>query len=86
MEVSPAVSDRSKSNLKEELKESLRSDNFFLNKMDSNASNKKEEQNNNYNNIRIEIGEETQPNTQISINPLIGTISPLSGASSDFGI
>lgn len=58
MEVSPAVSDRSKSNLKEELKESLRSDNFFLNKMDSNASNKKEEPNNNYNNIRIEIGEE----------------------------
>jgi len=86
MEVSPAVSDRSKSNLKEELKESLRSDNFFLNKMDSNASNKKEEPNNNYNNIRIEIGEEAKPNTQITINPLIGTISPLSGASSDFGI
>jgi hypothetical protein len=86
MEVSPAVSDRSKSNLKEELKESLRSDNFFLNKMDSNASNKKEEPNNNYNNIRIEIGEEAKPSTQITINPLIGTISPLSGASSDFGI
>jgi hypothetical protein len=39
MEVSPAVSEGSRSNIKDDLKESLRSENFFLNKMDSTTTN-----------------------------------------------
>ena len=61
MEVSPPPSEegsRVNNNLKDELKESLKSDNFFLNKMDSTASNGPENANKS-SNIRIETGEES---------------------------
>jgi hypothetical protein len=86
MEVSPLPSEGSRTNLKDELKESLKSENFFINKMDSTASNGPETANKS-GNIRIETGEEqTLPDGQQINSALIGTISPLSGASSDFGI
>ena len=64
MEVSPAVSAHSESPIRDELKESLRSENFFLNKMDHlNKSPKTgEHQKPDSNNIRIEIGGEKQAN------------------------
>jgi hypothetical protein len=57
MEVSPPPSEGSRTHLKDELKESLKSENFFLNKMDSTASNGPETANKS-GNIRIETGEE----------------------------
>lgn len=63
MEVSPPPLEGSRTNIKDELKESLKSDNFFLNKMDSTASNNPETANKS-GNIRIETGEETQPTGQ----------------------
>lgn len=57
MEVHSAASEDSLSNLKEELKESIRSENFFLNKMETTVQ--KEDLNNQKSNIiRIETGEE----------------------------
>jgi hypothetical protein len=73
MEVSPDNSDRSvKNQFKEELKESLRQDNFFIN----NAAKTEDPK------IKLQIGD----GNQSTVNQLVGTISPLSGASSDFGI
>lgn len=90
MEVSPAASSNSTSPIRDELKESLRSENFFLNKMDPiNKSPKTEASQTkpDSSNIRIEIGGEKQSSTQDSTQQqLIGAVSPLSGASSDFGI
>jgi len=62
MEVHSAASEDSLSNLKEELKESIRSENFFLNKMETTVQ--KEDLNNQKSNIiRIETGEEAQQKT-----------------------
>lgn len=92
MEVSPKPSSEgSRSYIKDELKESLRSENFFLNKMDSTGANSNAKDEPSFqktnNKILIEIGEpDNAPNHRAAESALIGTISPLSGASSDFGI
>ena len=86
MEVSPVGSEISRSALRDDLKESLRSDNFFLNKTDLGAQSPKDQHNIKNNNIRIEIGDDSQPNSQTFNNVLIGAVSPLSDASSNLGI
>ena len=66
MEVSPAASSNSTSPIKDELKESLRSENFFLNKMDHSGKSPKPDPNQkrpNSGNINIEIGGEKQNST-----------------------
>ena len=86
MEVSPAASEQSHQAMKDELKESLKSENFFINKTDLGASSPKDNYTTKNSNIRIEIGDESQPNTQTLTSGLIGTVSPLSDGSSNLGI
>ncbi len=98
MEVSSAQSNGSPTPLKDELKESLRSQNFFMSKMDGAAAAGQSpkgglegDRRPEAGNIRIEIEGETQERREgqpqgASGKAVVGAVSPLSGASSDFGI
>lgn len=93
MEVSPAGSANSDSPTKdnEQLIIGLRSDSFFMNKMEPFGQTLKGQHDStraDSNNIRIEIGGENQNSfhDKEDISNIIGAVSPLSGASCDFGI